>query len=810
MKKEILKLTGLTEAEFYKMYPTPDAFASAYPGYKKKLGGLTEAFPQIATADNFFSYGVPVPPTYYMSGGPVYPQIQTEAQFFSPVYSNSNNAYAVGGSYMEAYPQAKVYPQGPLGGSAFYMMQDGGAPMEEPSKDQTFYTQKMNDFFDKLRQASYKNMMNGIINSEPDTTSAIPELSMGRRGGMLSYQSNTSTGQTTTPAAAAATTTTTTQQPNFQMVTGADGQSYLVGPNNQLYSPYKGNQTTTTNNQQQQRVNYYPYKNSNGVYVGTGLDSVANFLIPNNQRQQYRNIREQQGMGIGDLTPEQLEAIRSGSANIAEINYDTRRALFPKNRLKSMNIKFRTPMPGQAPTTASNTSTNPASAATTTSTTNPASTTTTSPASTTTTTNPSATTTSTTTSQAAPKDVELDDGSYVTADEAKAKGYTQNPNGSWSKASTPATSSQQNVNAVVAQMQADARAKGMANASFEGDYSDEDLLPADERAAIQNQQNAVDAEFQNYENYKKYRAIQERAGMTPDEYNYNQVYDYGTKQAVSPTATTKPATSSAASTTPATTSVRKAPSNTNSMDPNVAKKKAGMQNPNTYINQDYINSVRNQARGANGLPPVNVTAPADTMDTTTWPGVYAAPGTPKYDGSENLPYRMGGPYVLPMYQGLVGPSQVDEEAFGPYAAGLGEAPQAPQEPMDPSMSPYGPYADGYRFEPEQDEFEVGFDFGRTKKAGVNPYLPAMIRGAADYINNAREGKKANQYMQKMSRADQVFDTFDQDRGDYRINMGDFRPDQLVPSAQQGGPMMYDVADLFFLTPYMLKNTRGRR
>ena len=33
---------------------------------KKKL---TEAFPQIATADNFFQYGVPAPPSYYAFGG---------------------------------------------------------------------------------------------------------------------------------------------------------------------------------------------------------------------------------------------------------------------------------------------------------------------------------------------------------------------------------------------------------------------------------------------------------------------------------------------------------------------------------------------------------------------------------------------------------------------------------------------------------------------------------------------------------------------------------------------------------------------
>jgi hypothetical protein len=73
----------------------------------------------------------------------------------------------------------------------------------------------------------------------------------------------------------------------------------------------------------------------------------------------------------------------------------------------------------------------------------------------------------------------------------------------------------------------------------------------------------------------------------------------------------------------------------------------------------------------------------------------------------------------------------------------------------------------------------------------------------------------------MSRADQMFNTFDQFRGDYTMNQptgADFRPDQMVPVgytgagyvAQQGGTMMFDVADLFFLTPQMLKKTTSRR
>jgi len=738
MKKEILKLTGLTEDQFYRMYPTEEAFKKAYPNYK--MGGTPEAFPQIATADNFFSYGVPVPPTIHAYGGPVYPQIQTEAQFFSPVYSNSNNAYAVGGSYMEAYPQAKTYPQGPVGGSAFYTMQDGGQGMPEPQKDQTFYTQKMNDFFDKLRQSAYKNIQNGIMNSEPDTTSATPELSMGRRGGMLSYQSNTSTGQTTTPTAT----------PNYQTVTTADGQTFLVGPNNQLYSPFKGNQTAATTNQN--AVNYYPYMN-NGRYIGTGLDAVANYLIPNNQRERYRNIREQRGLGLGDLTPSQLESIKSGAANVADINLDYRRTLFPwsKNKLKSVNIKFKTPgqaadtqttqapllMPNQKsfdptvktqqPTTSQQTST--------TSTTTPASNQT------------QQTATTATTSTAAPT-------KQTTAD----------------------------VNKAVAAMQEEARSRGIQSPFFYNPESDEDLMPADERMRAQEAKSAVDAEFKNYENYKKFRAIQERMGTTPEEYDYTKVYDYQTKEATRPGAK---ASTPAATMQSSNTKKSQAPSNTKSMDPNVAKKKAAMKNP--PVNQEFIDAIKG----------VQNTAPAGTMDTTTWPGIYSAPGTQKYDGPD-LPFRMGGPYALPMYQGMTGPSQVPFQA--PWQRTLDLIDQGNYKLNEKGQSQYvGP-----------DEFEVGYNVGRTKKKDVNPYGSAMMRMAAGVIDNVRNRNEAKNYMEQSLAADQVFGQFGQDRGDYTINTGAFRPDQMIPVGQNGGMMMYDVADLFFLTPQMLKKTKGNK
>lgn len=122
-----------TEQEFYEMYPTEEDFLMKHGGAINKLmakGG--EAYPQTATMDNFFSYGVPVPPTYYRKGG-AFPMAQPENQFFSPFYGNVPNPYnkAMGGS-SEAYPQAMSFPYGDTGRSTHFMMQDGGYMQEEP------------------------------------------------------------------------------------------------------------------------------------------------------------------------------------------------------------------------------------------------------------------------------------------------------------------------------------------------------------------------------------------------------------------------------------------------------------------------------------------------------------------------------------------------------------------------------------------------------------------------------------------------------------------------------------------------------
>jgi hypothetical protein len=926
------------------------------------------------------------------------------------------------------------------------MMQDGGQGMPEPQKDQTFYTQKMNSFFDKLRQAAYNNLQSGIMNSEPDTTSAMPELNMGRYGGMPSFQpgggipadmiydtfdyeqvagsaagtglddykiprneqldmfygrkenptkkqfedystrygfdvgkelkdypglmqqvvdsnfnstqdprylllvaagaispnfadrfnvnkgagnlqrlwdqnkelvfqqykddpeaftgavgdyrkmlyqntdkkgfdldyfktlktskeksdylsglqvsdaftkswnprvdkmtanalsrminpqaaANQSTAAASpAPAAAApAAAATTNNQPaaaannsnfiepnrsaelfgdtgdpttSYRTVTTADGQTFVVGPNNQLYSPFKGNQATTTTNQQQQRVNPYPYMNRDGYYVGTGLDNVANFLIPNNQRQSYRNIREMEGMGMGDLTPEERAAFLSGNANLSKLDIQTRRAMQKGNRLKSITAEFNT-----GPSRANN----PAAVVL----------------------GPPPSSTSTTTTPTTNQNQNAVPGSTSTSSTATQPGATAaNPAAPNSSATTST--------------QPTAASTTSSGPSIDPNTGEPEM-PSAIAARIEKEQK--ETERKNLENYEKVKEMQIRQGKKPDAYDPNTNYDYGSKAASaqgtvdysppSQNAASNPAANAMISSGSTTTTTSQAPSNANSMDAATAQKKASMQNPN--VNQAYIDAKR--AAAAQSAPGPTAYSWSDTGTTPIRPnaeGVY----TMDYLGEEraNNPapveigmplrtqagpvvetnpntgqtFRLGGPYVLPMYQGAVGPGQVMTD--DPFAGDLNQVnvPNAmPDYSWDSgqnndldfqSMVDAGLYEAPIETTDFSDKFSLGYKFGKKKKKGVNPYAPAMVRFAADKINQFREDAAMDRNNTMMAAADKNFSVFDQDRGDYRINMGDFRPDRLVPSAQQGGPMMYDVADLFFLTPYMLKNTRGR-
>jgi hypothetical protein len=190
-----------------------------------------------------------------------------------------------------------------------------------------------------------------------------------------------------------------------------------------------------------------------------------------------------------------------------------------------------------------------------------------------TTTNP---TTTTATTQAAPKDVELDDGSYVTADEAKAKGYTQDANGNWSKPSSSAAStpdaksisemSPEEVNEAVAKMQEEARAKAAKAVPFtnpDADYITNSKYPD------------LDEKFAGTNMTQRERLLEQLNSSDPKEVEYAKyrigaMQDWDAMQVGRNSGTSQ------------------APSNANSMDPNVAKKKAAMQNP--QVNQEFIDA----------------------------------------------------------------------------------------------------------------------------------------------------------------------------------------------------------------------------
>lgn len=175
MKKQFLKIAGVnSEAAFYKKYPTEEAFFAAHPEARKMaMGGMPEAFPQIATFDKAFSYGVPPGPQYLEHGGSAFPQAQTEAQFFIPIYTDVYNPYnkAMGGSNVEMYPNAKTTPH--WGPSNVWFQEGGqeGMPQQEQSQelDRLGVQNRTGAFANTLKQtankANAKNAMMGAMNN---------------------------------------------------------------------------------------------------------------------------------------------------------------------------------------------------------------------------------------------------------------------------------------------------------------------------------------------------------------------------------------------------------------------------------------------------------------------------------------------------------------------------------------------------------------------------------------------------------------------------------------------------------------------
>lgn len=169
MKKQFLKIAGVkTEAAFYKKYPTEEAFFAAHPEARNMMamGGTPEAFPQIATFDRAFSYGVPPGPQYLAKGGSAFPQAQTEAQFFIPIYTDVYNPYnkAMGGSNVEMYPNAKVMPHW---GPTNVWFQDGGQEgmtQEQPELDRLGVQNRTGAFANMLKATAAKSNARTAMN----------------------------------------------------------------------------------------------------------------------------------------------------------------------------------------------------------------------------------------------------------------------------------------------------------------------------------------------------------------------------------------------------------------------------------------------------------------------------------------------------------------------------------------------------------------------------------------------------------------------------------------------------------------------
>jgi hypothetical protein len=186
MIDKILKQAGVdTVEELYNMYPDEASFIAAYPEFatKMKMGGTPEAFPQTAPMDKFFSYGVPVPPTYHRDGGAtglpnMYPQIQSEAEFFSPVYADIANPYNKEyGGMMEAFPQATPYYNPPTGNAYGFMAEGGEQP--EMIGVQNRIGNFMNKIADTASNARNKETMKMV-------------KGMAKLGGLPLYQDGTS------------------------------------------------------------------------------------------------------------------------------------------------------------------------------------------------------------------------------------------------------------------------------------------------------------------------------------------------------------------------------------------------------------------------------------------------------------------------------------------------------------------------------------------------------------------------------------------------------------------------------------------
>lgn len=165
--KQFMKIGGFKTPQDLEAYGEENFFRDFPEARKYAKGGSIEAYPQTATFDNFFSYGVPPGPQYLKQGGSAYPQAQTEEQFFIPIYTDVYNPYnkAMGGSNVEMYPNAKTTPHW---GPSNIFFQDGGEGQEEPEGPDRMGVLNTTGSFvanlkNKANQANNKNaMMNAV------------------------------------------------------------------------------------------------------------------------------------------------------------------------------------------------------------------------------------------------------------------------------------------------------------------------------------------------------------------------------------------------------------------------------------------------------------------------------------------------------------------------------------------------------------------------------------------------------------------------------------------------------------------------
>ena len=191
MKNEFLKIAGVkSESAFYKKYPSEEAFFSAHPEARHMARG-GEAYPQTATMDNFFSYGVPAGPSYHAEGGSAYPMAQSEDQFFVPYYSDVYNPYnkSHGGPH-EVYDQAPQYGN-PGQSKSFLFMEDGGT-----NELAMGVNNRTGEFLSRVRNGAAMQANKEIIRNAESSVNQEFNNNMMRYGGLPKAQ----TGLVTPPA----------------------------------------------------------------------------------------------------------------------------------------------------------------------------------------------------------------------------------------------------------------------------------------------------------------------------------------------------------------------------------------------------------------------------------------------------------------------------------------------------------------------------------------------------------------------------------------------------------------------------------